>query len=213
MRHNGQKVGRRLLISTGLLLIAAALVITGYNLWSDHRGGIKSAYVAEELQPATQTRPEADVPGEASPPQQEDAADGPPSGEMPVQTVDGYDYIAVLDIPALGLCLPVMSEWDNTRLKIAPCRYCGSVAHDDLVIVAHNYKSHFGRLASLHEGDTVTLTDVSGARRSYSVKEIATLQPGDIETATEGRYPLTLITCTMGGKARLSVFCEAAASP
>ena len=49
-----------------------------------------------------------------------------PEMEMPVEEIEGNGYIGLLEIPALGLSLPVMSEWSYPNLKLAPCRYSGS---------------------------------------------------------------------------------------
>ena len=45
--------------------------------------------------------------------------------------VDGYDYIGTIIIPSLNIELPVMSTYDYDRLRIAPCRYYGSIYTDD----------------------------------------------------------------------------------
>ena len=62
---------------------------------------------------------------------------------MATQEIQGYDYIAVLYIPVLELELPVMDQWDYTRLTVAPCRYTGSIYSNDLVIAGHAYEPHF----------------------------------------------------------------------
>lgn len=54
-------------------------------------------------------------------------SDAPPSPtsldpEMPVVMLDGYEYVGYVEIPALELKLPVMSDWDYNRLTLAPCR-------------------------------------------------------------------------------------------
>ena len=104
---------------------------------------------------------------------QSDATSSPTSLdlEMPVVMLDGYEYVGYVEIPALELKLPVMSDWDYNRLTLAPCRQFGSSRTDDLVIAAHNYESHFGHLKDLSVGDAVTFTDMfaltsSAARRS-----------------------------------------------
>lgn len=122
--------------------------------------------------------------------------------------IDGYYYIGYLSVPSLGLELPVMSEWDYTRLKIAPCRYAGSTKTDDLVIAAHNYARHFGTLTQLSVGDTVLFTDMDNVVSRYEVAELETLEPTAIESMTAGEYDLTLFTCTYGGKSRVTVRCD-----
>ena len=113
-----------------------------------------------------------------------------------------------IEIPTLGLKLPVMAQWDYDRLKIAPCRQFGSSRTDDLVIAAHNYESHFGRLKELVKGDTVTFTDMEGIINTYSVEKIETLKPESVDAVENSGYDLVLYTCTLGGKTRVTAFCN-----
>ena len=85
-----------------------------------------------------------------------------PQMKMPEETVDGIAYIGVLEIPDLGLNLPVASNWSYPLLRQTPCRYTGSAYTNDLVIAAHNYDKHFGGLKNLQIGDSVTFTDMDG---------------------------------------------------
>lgn len=132
-----------------------------------------------------------------------------PYGTETAETeIDGYSYIGFLAVPSLDLTLPVMSEWDYSRLKIAPCRYAGSVKTDDLVIAAHNYKRHFGKLSGLSKGNEVDFTDADGIVIRYEVTAVDILSPAAVEEMTSGDYDLTLFTCTYGGKSRVTVRCE-----
>ena len=130
--------------------------------------------------------------------------------EMTVSMIDGYGYIGCLSIPSQGLELPVMSDWSYPRLRIAPCRYCGSTKTGDLVIAAHNYASHFGPIKNLKPGDKVYFTDMDGAVGEYEVAEVDTLNPTAIEEMTDSGYELTLFTCTYGGQSRVTVRCSLA---
>ena len=127
---------------------------------------------------------------------------------MSVVEIDGYGYIGYISIPKLGLDLPVMADCDLTRLKTAPCRFSGSTFTDDLVIAAHNYTSHFGYIADLEAGDTLTFTDMDGIVTSYVVSSVETLDATDVEKMTSSGHPLTLFTCNMSGQARITVRCE-----
>lgn len=156
----------------------------------------------------------------------EDSPTGPATYEQPVGTpveyldpgafemteveIDGYAYIGYLSIPALELELPIMADWDYTRLRIAPCRYTGSVRGEDLVLMAHNYASHFGGLSKLSEGDSVIFTDMDGVTTEYQVVAQDILEPDAVEEMTSGDFDLTLFTCTYGGKSRVTVYCDRA---
>ena len=130
--------------------------------------------------------------------------------EMPQTEFYGYNYIGYLSIPALGKLLPVMAEWDYSRLRIAPCRYKGGTRTEDLIFCAHNYQAHFGDISSLQIGDEVTFADMDGFVTVYEVAEVTTLQPEAIAEMESGEYPLTLFTCTYGGQSRVTGRCTKA---
>ena len=131
-----------------------------------------------------------------------------PDMEMPKVKIQGNDYIGTLDIPALGLSLPVMGEWSYPKLKVAPCRYSGSAYQGEFVIAAHNYSRHFGRLNQLQAGDQVNFTDIDGNTFEYEAVEIQELEPTAIEEMTDSGWDLSLFTCTLGGQTRLTVRCR-----
>ena len=204
--------GGKFCTAVGVLLLSAALLLTAYNLWSDARANAIAGEVLERLVPDMEenadTSPSAPIYDEGS----EDVYIPDyilnPAMAMPEEQIDGQTYIGVLEVPALSLTLPVISEWSYPRLKIAPCRYTGSVYMDNMVIAAHNYQSHFGKLGRLSPDDDVTFTDVDGNVFAYKVVEIETLSPHAMEEMTTGDWDLTLFTCTIGGQSRVTVRCE-----
>lgn len=131
------------------------------------------------------------------------------SGEMPVVDVDGHSFIGTVEIPSLGLLLPVQSEWDKKAARYAVCRYMGSVYDRNLIIAGHNYEEHFGRLNELNSGDEVIVTDMNGRSFYFVVSNIETLGAYDSEEMEAGEWDLTLFTCTIGGANRVTVRCEA----
>ena len=122
--------------------------------------------------------------------------------------IDGYLYIGYISIPALNLELPVMSDWTYDQLQIAPCRYSGSIRGEDLVLMAHNYESHFGLISQLEIGDEVRFTDMDGKTTGYAVVGTDVLDPTAVEVITSGEYDLTLFTCTYGGSSRVTIYCD-----
>lgn len=132
----------------------------------------------------------------------------PSAFEMKEVEINGYGYIGYLSIPRLNLDLPIMGGWDNRRLRIAPCRYSGSVRGEDLVLMAHNYSKHFGGLSLLKEGDSVVFTDMDGNATHYQVMGLDVLAPNAVEEMTAGTFDLTLFTCTYGGRSRVTVYCD-----
>ena len=200
MKH--QKKGTWLMTG-GLLLIAAALFLTCFNLWDERRATNSAGEALRELEAVRPEEAEATEPGEAEIP----AYLLDPGREMPAVEVDGGRYIGVLEVPSLGLELPVMETWSYPNLRVAPCRYSGSAYQDDMIVAAHNYKTHFGQLKELRPGDEVRFTDTEGNVFRYAVAELETLGKYDVEEMTSGDWDLTLFTCTYGGQSRVTVRC------
>ena len=216
-----------LLMGLGLLLLLAALAITGYNLLDERRADQSAqARLTEVTEAILARREEQPAPAPSGDPrpaqtgvegETETAAEGEtealapltfPSSEMPAAEVDGAWYIGTLEIPVLGLSLPVMSTWSYENLRMAPCRYAGSAYDDSLVIAAHNYRAHFGTLKNLTPGDPVIVTDMDGNRFSYEVAAVEVLEAGDVEDMLSEEWALSLFTCTYGGQTRLTVRCD-----
>ena len=129
--------------------------------------------------------------------------------EMLTTEVNGYDCIGVLSIPVLELELPVLTDWNYAKLKIAPCHYFGSYYEKDFVIAAHNYQSHFGRLSALRPKDLILFTDISGTVYCYEVVLLETLPGSATEDMITSGFDLSLYTCTPGGASRVTVRCDA----
>jgi len=199
------------LMAVGLALIAAALCLTGYNLAEEsaaERNADRVVTQMREILPEASGTAEEDNRAETPPSDPGPLYQSYPEVEMPAVEVEGELYIGILQIPALQLELPVMREWSYPKLKTAPCRFTGSAYTDDLVLMAHNYERHFGRLKDLGVGDAVRFTDMDQNVFSYRVEAVELLQAEDVENMTAGEWPLTLFTCTVGGAYRVTVRCE-----
>lgn len=179
----------------GLLLLAAALLLTGYNIWDEWRAN--GAVQKTMLQMEDNWQQKSLVPDYRL----------NPDMEMPVKMIDGEAYIGILDIPALGLSLPVISEWSYPHLKKAPCRYQGSAYKNNLIIAGHNYRKHFGELKNLHTGDRIQFTDNDNNVFLYEIAEMDILNRTAVEEMEAGDWDLTLFTCTVGGASRVTVRC------
>ena len=127
---------------------------------------------------------------------------------MTEKVIDGHSYVASLFVPDLGLELPVMSGWDYNLLQISPCRYTGTVRGKDLVIMAHNYPSHFGRFSELQPGARVRLVDMDGNQWNYEVVAMDVLAAEDVAEMTAGAYDLTLFTCAANRTHRVTIRCN-----
>ncbi len=205
-------------LGLGVICLGAAFFWGIHNEWEDHRAGVSSDAVYEELSEAiqaasasavetTETDTES-VSGEAV----ETAEETPlyelyPEISMPIINIDGYDYIGTLEVPSADIKLPVMDTWDYTRLKIAPCCYSGSVYTHDIVIAGHNYSTHFSPLKWMDEGTKVVFTDADGNEFDYRLSYKEVLEPTMVEDMVvgDGDWDMTLFTCTTGGRTRMAL--------
>jgi len=211
-----------LLIIVGVLAILSAGLIWLSNIREENEAATYSESVAhtilEQIKaiPPQDVRPPAitngtdnngdvDVPG----------TDVPGEAQEPVEeyiTVEGTAYIGVLSIPALGLDLPVNRSWSYPALRRTPCRFSGDISSNSLVIAAHNYTRHFGKISGLDMGELVMFTTAGGDEYFYQVVNIEVVQPSSTYTVMHSGYDLTLFTCTYGGQARVVLRCMSLAS-
>ena len=126
-----------------------------------------------------------------------------------------YTYESIVKVPGLGIEYPVLSDTSDELLKISVNKFWGGSPNSvgNYCIVGHNYKSGkmFGKLSHIENGDTVTLTDLSGTTVTYQVYNKFVVYPENVECTsqiTNGLREMTLITCTNGGKQRLIVKCR-----
>lgn len=184
---------------TGAVLVLAALALFCMNQAEEE----EAAQASEQILPQVVQQIEERITG-----MDDSEIPDPYDSAMTEVEIDGYGYIGYLSIPSLGIELPVMSQWDYDRLKIAPCRYSGSTKTDDLVIAGHNYRRHFGGLTKISEGDRVYFVDMDGNQFCYDVGEMEVLAPTAVEEMKSSGWDLTLFTCTYGGRTRLAIRCE-----
>lgn len=187
----------KVLIVAGLLLICAAIGLAAFNLWSESNAGKASDDVLSQMKGLLPAKSDA-VPDYVL----------DPNMAMPTFSIDGADYIGIVQIPSLGLQLPVASDWSYPQLRTSPCRYSGSAYLDDLVICGHNYSSHFGSIKYLDAGAEVIFTDADGNVFIYEVCLVETMQPTAVTEMTSGEWDLSLFTCTIGGQSRVTVRCN-----
>lgn len=210
------------MMAFGLLLLAAALGVAGYTLIGEYQAE-KNAdealiqveqLMAEETFPAPS--PEAGKAEAVQPTAeeivQEEAAESEtqeqPGDGMTVRMIDQVDYIGIVEIPSLSLKLPVINDWDDAKLKIAPCRYVGSAYDGNMIISGHSYKKHFRYIRNLPVGASVIFTDFEGTRFVYEVTSYEVIGGTDVENMLSGDWDLSLFTCTYNGSARHTVRCK-----
>ena len=197
-----------ILIVVGLMAVVCATVLYFYNVRTEYEAAKASLNIAEALisHLIITEKTDSAVTGFTGENTAEISSEQDETGTSTL-IMDGQYYIGVLSIPALELDLPVNKQWSYPLLKLTPCRYSGSVVENDLVILAHNYNTHFGNISMLRTNNPVYFTDADGIVHSYAVKEIETVTPNSVTKIVYSNYDLVLVTCNYNGEARVVVRC------
>lgn len=199
-----RKRGSFVLLLLGAALLCAALLLAAKNRHEETSAGeAAAALLAQAEQTIAQ---HAAVPTPAPSSAVEETLSPSPSAS-PSAAPEGPAFLGVLSVPAVSLTVPVLAEWSYYHLTLAPCRDCGSVETGDLVIAAHNYDTHFGRLSRIAPGDSVYFTDMAGSMTEYAAASVEQRDPSDAEGVRGSGYPLVLYTCSWDCTARVTVFC------
>lgn len=213
-----------LCIVLGVIMLAAAGGLHLIQEKQDKLAGQNSAILLEKMReeilygystpvalPATRAPQESAAPAEAP---QEELPEGSaePSAEeeqaeLPVMELYGYSLMGILSAPSVEVELPILGEWNYSLLQIAPCRYSGSVEGEDLILLGHNFKSHFDSLKNIALDDPVEFLGADGTLHKYTVAEIELLHKTDVDKLERDEYALTFFTCTKGGEHRLVIRC------
>ena len=201
-----------LVVTLGVLCILSAFLLCWHNVRQSKDAADASESVIEVLKNKIPDE-YVDIP-EATPPSTEEdlfaeyEKDEPESKSDAGIVIDKNSYCGYISLPSLGLELPVMSDWSYDKLNISPCRYSGSAETNDLIIAAHNFYSHFGKIDDLVSGDQIVFTNTLGKKYIYTVAYTEVIDGEDITQMFSGQseeWDLTLFTCTLSGKSRVTV--------
>lgn len=187
-------------IVLGLLLLLGAAGLTFHNMNEELSAGRASDAALEEISANL-----GNAPYQAS---GQEFLKKEAISDDEILELDGQIYMGLITFPALELQLPVQMEWSYPNLKTSPCRMQGSPSQGNLVIMGHNYRTHFGTLDRLEIGDEVSVTLCDGATYVYQVDAKEIVNPYAVEDVTSGEWPLTLFTCTPGGRTRRVIRCD-----
>lgn len=157
MKKENTNVLRKICVLTGIGLLAAAAVLL--FLWQH---GIRTS--AQETAACVQTlKTLLSEPQGAFPEERTD-------NTMPVLSLNGTDYVGILELPARASALPVCNDWGHTSRQ--PCRLSGSIYDGTMQIGGTSQKGQYAFYREISVGDAVCFTDMTGKRYTYEVKDI-----------------------------------------
>lgn len=174
-----KKHKRKILIILAVTALAAVLGLVGYR----HLQNAQRIRRAQELVSRLQ---------QLLPPIRQGVWDDRDDMDMPVLQVDGENLCAWLQVPDFDCDLPVNSTWKTRDLSSLPCRYYGSIYDGSLVIGGTQRKGQLDFCDRIDTGHKVFITDMTGARYTYTVAIVERLGSVSAQILMDEEYDLTL---------------------
>ena len=125
---------------------------------------------------------------------------------MSVLSVEGTNFVGLLEMPKWGSVLPVGNDWG--KVSKYPSRFTGSVYDSTLQIGATTQKGQYDFYREISVGDTVTFTDMEGNRFSYRVADICYAKHANQETLQKQAAALTLFIKNVYSFEYILIFCN-----
>lgn len=197
------RLGKALIILGAVLLFAALSLV----LWNNYESSRAEKSANQALSNLLDKMPEKTINSNDSDAQKINEYLSEDDSYVPTIEVDGKLYIGVVYIPSIKTELPVMKDWSYENLNIAPCRYYGSIKHENLIIAAHNYTSFFDKINKLSPGDEIIFVTADGISYEYEVTQSELIDGGNsfLMRDNQDNWDLTLFTCTWSGYSRVTV--------
>ncbi len=194
MMSRKNDVIRKILIIIGVCLLAAATILLFVWQWNIHASEQKAKEyvgVIRELIP----EPQGAVLEERR------------DNTMSTLSIDGTDFVGILELPQHDSALPVCAKWG--RPSKYPCKFSGSVYDRTLQIGGTSQKGQYDFYRDISAGDSVFFTDMEGNRFSYSVTNIRYEKDADQSTLLREDASLTLFIKNVSAFEYIIIYCDA----
>jgi hypothetical protein len=125
---------------------------------------------------------------------------------MPRLSLDGEDFIGILEFPYYDSALPVCADWGNTTKY--PCCLNGSIYDGSIQIGATSQTGQYDFYREISVGDSVFFTDMEGNRYTLCVSDLRYEKHADQSVLCRGDAVLTLFIKNVYAFEYLIVSCD-----
>ena len=149
MKKQDKQVLARVCVWLGVILLVAATSLLGLWQWNIHTSKQQAeAYVQtlETLLPEPQGA----------------AIEERKDNRMPMLSLEGTDFVGIIEMPRYQSTLPVCADWGQVTKY--PCRFDGSIYDRTMQIGATTQVGQYDFYREISVGDEVYFTDMEGNR-------------------------------------------------
>lgn len=190
-----QIIGRmqKICIWAGVCLLIIAIGVLIFWQWHIYTSAGKAEYYVNMLH-ALIPEPQGAVPEERR------------DNTMATLSIDGIDFVGLLEIPRYNSALPVCAEW-GTPSKY-PCQFYGSIYDRTMQIGGTSQKGQYDFYREISVGDAIYFTDAEGNRYTYSVTDVRYEKSADQSALQRKESSLTLFIKNVYALEYVIVFCD-----
>ncbi|MBQ2426207.1 MAG: hypothetical protein II263_06865 [Lachnospiraceae bacterium] len=157
MKKNNKSFVRRICVIVGSCLVIMAMLLPFFWQWKIRASERNMEYCVDTIR--------------ALIPEPQDAVlEERRDNAMPALSIDGTDYIGILEIPRYESALPVCGNWGEVSKH--PSRLGGSVYDGTLQIGGTSQKGQYDFFREISVEEAVYFTDMEGNRYAYAVTDI-----------------------------------------
>ena len=183
----------KICVFAGACLLVGAIAILALWRWNVHHAEEQAQYYVDTLQ-ALIPEPQNAIPEERR------------DNTMSVLSVEGTDFVGILELPCYASALPVCADWGETSQY--PCRFSGSIYDGTMQIGATTQKGQYDFYRELSVGDRVIYTDVEGNRYTFAITSLRYEKHADQTALAQKDAALTLCIKNIYSFEYLVVFCD-----
>lgn len=184
---------QKICILAGVCLLVVAIGVLIFWQWSIHTSAEKAEYYVNTLR-TLMPEPQGAVPEERR------------DNTMSTLSMDGIDFVGLLEIPRYGSVLPVCADW-GTPSKY-PCQFYGSIYDRTMQIGGTSQKGQYDFYREISVGDAIYFTDMEGNRYAYSVTDVRYEKSADQTALQKKDASLTLFIKNIYALDYIIIFCD-----
>ena len=192
MKKQTNRIVRRVCVLIGFFLLVIAVLLPFLWQWRVHSSAQKMedcVRIIRNLIP----EPQSAVP------------EARRDNTMSILSLDGTDYVGILEIPRYSSALPVCVNWEGVSKY--PCSFSGSIYDRTMQIGGTSQKGQYDFYREISAGDSVYFTDMEGNRFAYEITDIRYEKHADQTALHREEAALTLFIKNIYAFEYIVIFC------